>query len=86
MSIIPLGLTLSAVAILLIVTALYRVYLHPLASIPGPNLAALSSIYEFYFDCWLEGKFIFEIRRLHNTYGTNPVLLSILSLVFYQAQ
>jgi cytochrome P450 len=47
----------------------YRVYFSPLASIPGPRLAAATSWYEFYFDCVLPGQYVFEIERMHKEYG-----------------
>jgi len=47
----------------------YRLYFHPLAAIPGPRLAAATRLYEIYFDLYLGGKFVFEIARLHQSYG-----------------
>jgi hypothetical protein len=61
-----LGLTLYAALIV------YRLFVHPLRHIPGPKLAAASLWYEFYFDVILEGRFQFEIQRLHTIYG--PVI------------
>jgi len=53
----------------LIVT--YRLFLHPLAKIPGPRLAAATWLYEMYFDLYLGGKFVFELKRLHEVYGAS---------------
>lgn len=50
--------------------ALYRLTLDPLAKFPGPKLAAATYWYEFYFDWWCGGKYIFEIEKMHKTYGT----------------
>lgn len=47
----------------------YRLLLHPLSKIPGPKLAAISRIYDFYYDCILGGKFVFKIEELHKQYG-----------------
>ena len=47
----------------------YRLFFHSLAKIPGPKLAALSRLYEFYYDCILGGKFVFKIEELHEQYG-----------------
>ncbi|GAP91441.1 putative cytochrome P450 [Rosellinia necatrix] len=47
----------------------YRLYFHPLAGFPGPKLAAATGWYEFYFQCWLEGQYIFEIERMVEKYG-----------------
>ena len=49
---------------------LYRLFLHPLASIPGPPLAAITRLYAFYFNVIQGGKFYLEIERLHHVYGT----------------
>lgn len=49
--------------------AFHRFYLHPLAHIPGPKLAALTSWYEFYFDVVRQWKYVFEIQGLHEEYG-----------------
>lgn len=50
---------------------IYRLYLSPVArtGIPGPKLAAATSWYEFYYDWWLGGKYIFHIEKLHAKYG-----------------
>ena len=57
-------ITISAVTLVI-----YRLCLSPLAEIPGPKLAAATGWYEFYYDCWLAGKYIFEIEAMHNIYG-----------------
>lgn len=48
---------------------IYRIFLSPLAKIPGPKLAALTSWYEFYFDVVQPGRFVWKIKDLHNQYG-----------------
>jgi hypothetical protein len=62
--------------------AVDRLWLNPLARIPGPRLAALTSLYEFHFECLLAGKYIFEIERMHQHYGR----LFLCSLVTYETQ
>ncbi|KAJ5716367.1 hypothetical protein N7493_008278 [Penicillium malachiteum] len=57
------------ILILLVMRMIYRVYFHPLRHIPGPKLAAATSIYEFYFDVIKGGMFVWEIERLHKIYG-----------------
>ncbi|KAJ0417856.1 cytochrome P450 [Aspergillus carlsbadensis] len=49
--------------------ATYRLYLSPLADIPGSMLAALTFWYEIYYDIWLGGQYFREIARMHETYG-----------------
>lgn len=49
--------------------AVYQVYLHPLAKFPGPKLAALTSLYEDYFQWSHEGTFPLVLERLHARYG-----------------
>lgn len=48
---------------------IYRLYLSPLASIPGPKLAALTTWYEIYFDIVKPGKYVWKIKSLHEQYG-----------------
>lgn len=48
---------------------LYRLTLDPLAEFPGPSIAAATYWYEFYYDWWCEGKYIFEIEKMHKKYG-----------------
>lgn len=47
----------------------YRLYAHPLASFPGPKLAAATFLYEFYYDVIKRGMHIWEIERMHEQYG-----------------
>ncbi|KAI1375408.1 cytochrome P450 [Hypoxylon crocopeplum] len=53
-----------------VVVALYNISpFHPLYRFPGPKVAAISYLYEAYFDWWLMGRYGREIRRMHETYG-----------------
>lgn len=69
----PTHLLLIAVPPLLVLytiyVVIYRLYLGPLASIPGPRLAALTQWYEFYYDIILPGQYTFKICELHKEYG-----------------
>lgn len=49
---------------------IYRLYISPLSAYPGPKLAALTLWYEFYYDVIKRGKFAWEIRRMHQVYGS----------------
>lgn len=51
------------------VLGLYRLYFHPLAGFPGPKLAALTLWYEFYFDVYKKGRYLWKIQELHEKYG-----------------
>jgi hypothetical protein len=55
------------------VGAIRRLYLHPLAHIPGPRLAALTWWYEFYYDVIQPGQFVFHIQKLHKKYGMSQI-------------
>lgn len=60
----------------LVLKAVYRITLHPLAKFPGPILAALTYKYEFYFDGIKGGQYLNEIARLHQIYGITVVLFA----------
>jgi hypothetical protein len=50
--------------------ALYNVSpLHPLSHIPGPKLAAATYWPEFYYDVVLYGRYTWQIKKWHETYG-----------------
>lgn len=65
---IILNLTLLAVTYIFVLIV-YRIFLSPLAKVPGPKLAAATGWYEFYYDCLCAGKYIFEIEKLHEQFG-----------------
>ena len=48
---------------------IYRLWLSPIAHLPGPKLAALTQYYEFYYDIVLGGQYTFKILEMHNKYG-----------------
>lgn len=64
---------LAALAILYTIgLAVYRVFFSELAEFPGPKIAAATGWYEFYYDCWHNGKYIYEIEKMHRKYGLWP--------------
>jgi hypothetical protein len=62
-------LGLASLAVWVVTTAAYRVYFHPLSRFPGPKLAALTTWYEAYYDVGKQGQYIFQIEKMHETYG-----------------
>ncbi|EEA28685.1 hypothetical protein TMatcc_002964 [Talaromyces marneffei ATCC 18224] len=60
---------------------IYRLYFSPLAGFPGPKIAAATHWYEFYYNFWLQGKYIYQIEKMHKKYGPivriNPGILCI---------
>lgn len=48
---------------------LYRLYLSPIAAIPGPFLAKVTHWYEFYHNFIRSGMYYVEIRDMHRKYG-----------------
>ena len=48
---------------------IYRLSFSPLAKYPGPKLAALTRLYEGYYDIVLRGQFKEHVDKLHNQYG-----------------
>ncbi|OJJ72828.1 hypothetical protein ASPBRDRAFT_124116 [Aspergillus brasiliensis CBS 101740] len=79
------GLVGAAYILLL---AIYRLWLSPIAHFPGPKLAALTLWYEFYYDTILHGQFTFEIARMHEKYGPivriSPYELHINDPAYYE--
>ena len=48
---------------------IYRLYLSPIAHIPGPWFAKLTFWNEFYYDVWLGGRYTWKIPDYHKKYG-----------------
>lgn len=53
----------------IIVLGVYRLWLSPIASFPGPKLAALTGWYEFYYDVILNGSYFHQIEEMHRQFG-----------------
>ena len=49
--------------------AVYRLYFSPLAKFPGNTLAILTLWYEFYYQVFKGGKYVWEIEKMHQKYG-----------------
>jgi len=56
----------------------YRFFLSPLSRVPGPKLAALTTLYSAYYDVYHPGQYVFKIKELHKVYGQhtfiNPIV------------
>ncbi|KAL2818628.1 cytochrome P450 [Aspergillus granulosus] len=66
----------------------YRLWLSPIASFPGPFLARISFCYEFYYNWIKPGQYYLEIHKMHQKYGpivrVSPVELHIERPSFYR--
>ncbi|KAI5921294.1 cytochrome P450-like protein [Camillea tinctor] len=61
------------IVLYLITLAVQRLFLSPLAQIPGPKLAALTYYYQSYYELFPHrGQFLFRCEELHKKYG--PVI------------
>lgn len=72
------ALSISAIAALASVVGLlaytlygviWRLFLSPIAHIPGPRFAALTFWNEFYYDVTLGGKYTWKLLEYHQQYG-----------------
>ncbi|KAK2765686.1 cytochrome p450 [Colletotrichum kahawae] len=59
--------------------AIYRLYLSPLAKVPGPKIAALTSWYAAYHDIWRGGQYVWIVEEMHRQYG--PVVRTMPDVV-----
>lgn len=60
----------AALAISLLAKIAYRLTLHPLASFPGPKLAAATSMYGAFYDLsFTSSSYVKELPALHAKYG-----------------
>lgn len=66
--------------------AVYRLCLSPVAKFPGPRLAAVTYLYELYYDVVKRGKYTFKIRDLHARYGPSSSPISVRGQACYLSQ
>jgi len=64
-----LALLLVSWVLYIIYGAVYRLYFSPIAKFPGPKLAALTRLYELYYEIVKGGQYTFKIGELHKKYG-----------------
>ena len=65
---IGLSLFISGFSLYLLGLFIYRLFLSPIANIPGPKLTAVTDWYETYHDVYKGGKFIFKVEEWHQQY------------------
>lgn len=53
----------------------YRLCLSPIRKFPGPKLAAITRLYEGYYDLVKDGEWAFHIQNLHKQYGLPGTIL-----------
>ena len=63
------ALAFVALVSYLVGLAIYRLFFSPLAGFPGPKIAAVTGYYESYYDIFLDGRYIFKIKDMHEKYG-----------------
>jgi hypothetical protein len=68
-SIISLELFLGVIILYVFHKAIHRLFFHPLAKVPGPWYAAISTLYEFWWDAPKSGQYMFRIEEMHKKYG-----------------
>ena len=62
---------------ILLLFSIHILYLSPLKVVPGPKVAALTRLYEFYHNAIRSYKYAEQIELLHGHYGaqTRPLLM-----------
>jgi hypothetical protein len=66
-------LSIAALLTWVIATVIYRIFFHPLAAFPGPQLAIATYAYEWYYDLYHSGQYTFKLKELHEIYGITPL-------------
>ena len=66
------AVVIASILLSWLTVAIHRLFFHPLAVFPGPKLAAVTVLYEAYYDVWKGGKYIFKLNELHRKYGKIP--------------
>jgi hypothetical protein len=63
-------MTISVLVILCYLAWLvYQLTFSPLAKFPGPKIAAVTRLYEMYYDLLKQGQYTFKIAEMHEKYG-----------------
>lgn len=48
--------------------------MHPLSRFYGPKLVAIGSLYEFYYDVIKNGRYLWDVDKMHRKYGNDNLL------------
>ncbi|KAJ5719775.1 benzoate 4-monooxygenase cytochrome P450 [Penicillium malachiteum] len=64
-----IGSLLLVIRLKAVWTVVYNLFFHPLKNFPGPTLAAATYLYEYWFEIFRGGTYLFEVERLHEIYG-----------------
>jgi hypothetical protein len=81
----PLLATLVAV-LYMVYGITWHLFWSPLAKFPGPKLAAVTLWYEFYHDVLKNGRYMWEIEKMHDKYGQLRCRLLQLSRKYKKAK
>jgi cytochrome P450 len=65
----PLLSAFAAFVLYRFLLIVYRLFFHPLSKVPGPKLAAATSLFETYYNLFLPGVYFRVIREMHDQYG-----------------
>jgi hypothetical protein len=71
--VLPVALALYFLANLAY-TAIYNVFFHPLAHVPGPKLAGATYLYQTYHSFMGGSRYYAKIKELHEIYGMTPLI------------
>lgn len=63
------------------ILTIHRLFFSPLANFPGPKIAAASGWYEFYYEYFRNGHYLYEIKRMHEDYGKSMFSSQTISLL-----
>jgi hypothetical protein len=62
-------LAVAGFAIHVVSYIIYNLFWHPLASFPGPFVAAVTPLYKAYIDLVAKSSLVHTLEKLHSQYG-----------------
>ncbi|KAF4226117.1 hypothetical protein CNMCM6805_005163 [Aspergillus fumigatiaffinis] len=65
-------LAVAGFAIHVVSYIIYNLFWHPLASFPGPFVAAVTPLYKAYIDLVAKSSLVHTLEKLHSQYGSTP--------------